>query len=434
MNVVELKDALRQLKAAVENPGLVLSNHFDELLNQVDLEYAAMLHVVSRSGRSQQICSDYSVFIARIEQFKLECISRLTAHSVESYGKQFELIESKLKLISQNSELVELKTLISHSLFELEAALFANKSLIYLNNKAISQINQKHRNLFSNQQHSIGILLTVTDEYFDRDTINSLLGQKLLLNTRGSLKASYLFEALRRQSIDTSTPCVTLDLKSIKEIDLKFKSLTHLDKYIFHDMPNLKAINLSYNHLVALDKDLLRGLTHLTTLDLSHNKLTDLHKDLFNNLSNLTEIHLYDNSIASLHKDQFEGLSSLATINLFNNKLTFLHKDLFRGLVNLLSINLFYNQINSIEKSTFQGLNKLNDVKLNYNKLDSLHGDTFQQLPNLKLVDLRHNNFTLLFKVKHLVQRQPFNQLVYWLLKIYIYMFFLSSLFKHRLF
>ncbi len=36
MNIVELTNELRQLKAAIENPGLVLSNHFDELLNHAN--------------------------------------------------------------------------------------------------------------------------------------------------------------------------------------------------------------------------------------------------------------------------------------------------------------------------------------------------------------------------------------------------------------
>jgi Leucine-rich repeat (LRR) protein len=67
---------------------------------------------------------------------------------------------------------------------------------------------------------------------------------------------------------------LSLDLPSLKRIDLCQCRLTRIEKKLFSNLPNLESLNLSYNELIEVDKNLFKNLTALKILNLSQNNIT----------------------------------------------------------------------------------------------------------------------------------------------------------------
>ena len=66
---------------------------------------------------------------------------------------------------------------------------------------------------------------------------------------------------------------LSLDLPSLKRIDLCQCRLTRIEKKLFSNLPNLESLYLSLNELVVLDKDLFKNLIALRKLNLSDNNI-----------------------------------------------------------------------------------------------------------------------------------------------------------------
>ncbi len=90
------------------------------------------------------------------------------------------------------------------------------------------------------------------------------------------------------------------------------------------------------------------GLASLRELDLRFNSISSLPENVFENLSSLTTLRLVANSLSSLPTGVFEDLSSLRTLNLAGNSLSSLPAGVFEGLSSLNLLNLSSNSQNPL--------------------------------------------------------------------------------------
>ena len=66
---------------------------------------------------------------------------------------------------------------------------------------------------------------------------------------------------------------LSLDLPSLKRIDLCQCRLTRIEKKLFSNLPNLESLYLSFNELIELEKDLFNNSVALKELYLNNNKI-----------------------------------------------------------------------------------------------------------------------------------------------------------------
>ena len=128
-----------------------------------------------------------------------------------------------------------------------------------------------------------------------------------------------------------------------------------------------KDVNLRSKEITIIEKNTFCSYNSLTTIILSGNKITQIEKETFLGLNKLTIIDLSKNQITQIERQTFQGLNSLTNIYLQRNKITQIEKETFQCLNNLTKINLSRNKITRLEKETFQGLNNLKHIDLHCN-------------------------------------------------------------------
>jgi hypothetical protein len=113
---------LNQLQSIVEQPHLFVTDYLSALRNQIDLEFVSLL-------QSESLHSTYLSFIDRVNSFEKQCLESSTL--LETKGQMNQWIE-KLKL-KINTRKFDMDYLIDKTQLKMEAKLFNNKSLVYLN-------------------------------------------------------------------------------------------------------------------------------------------------------------------------------------------------------------------------------------------------------------------------------------------------------------
>jgi Leucine-rich repeat (LRR) protein len=231
--------------------------------------------------------------------------------------------------------------------------------------------------------------------------------QLKLENYLGLKQLDLSFNALTHVNADA-----LVNAKNLELLDLSKNLISFVDEKLFaaNFFSNLKFLNLGRNLIRKLTSDMSK-LTKLYSLKVSHNQLElfpnlniplnvkdDLVKEIYFDHNNLTffnsgiftlatsyveHLTLAYNQISLISNEAFFFLKSLVNLSLSNNNLTYLNRNHLLNLFNLKYLNLSYNLISTIESNSFQNLNKLKVLDLSFNRLLVLDNYLFSGLNSL---------------------------------------------------
>ncbi|KAM3959727.1 uncharacterized protein ACR2FA_006251 [Aphomia sociella] len=182
-----------------------------------------------------------------------------------------------------------------------------------------------------------------------------------------------------------------INLTSLEEIMMTKNQIEYLSKHSFYNLPNLTVLTLDENNIKEVVTDTFFELPSLQKLYLTNNNLSVIQGGAFRRLVNLLELELDKNNISELKKECFDGLANLKRLDLRRNKLSVLNSFIFTELWNLQVLLLDNNEISIMAPRSFDGLSQLKKLSLSYNKLVTLTTGLFEGIRALSGLNLRHN-------------------------------------------
>ena len=176
-----------RLKKIVNEPHQHLIEYFDQMKNEIDLEFEHVLnHLktdvnINKTNISGDLKTSWIDIITEIDNFKNECSTKnLTLFALSQYIEQISKIEDELKLVLRSKNILDIvtqnqmkfkkiKKLINVLNFDIEKFLFNNKTIIYIDRKKCNEyellnefVDQTTSNNF---QDLIGRLIIIQDYY-----------------------------------------------------------------------------------------------------------------------------------------------------------------------------------------------------------------------------------------------------------------------------
>ncbi|XP_077989146.1 uncharacterized protein LOC144443514 [Glandiceps talaboti] len=145
------------------------------------------------------------------------------------------------------------------------------------------------------------------------------------------------------------TEVITDLLSNATEVLLSHNRITSLPGKMFANYPKMSSLDLRYNSISHVDKDAFFGLSHLSSLRLSHNKLAFITTPIFDHLLRLNYLDIGYNDYK--HVPFLKSLVELKELSLAGNKLEDIDIDFLPDLTQLFSINLRSNKLRYFPKS-----------------------------------------------------------------------------------
>ncbi len=174
VELIKLENELEKLFDILKFPGLYLANFFDELRNEIDLEFES--HKLSATLNQNNLIKDnHKLIIERAKLFEKDCIQQLKdvndsntnlftskyKQIIESIQAKFGNFKSRVDNVNQSEYELEFKNLIDlayDTLNEMESYLFNNKSIFFLNDS--KKINEKRL-----------VLIIINDNYLNKNSL-----------------------------------------------------------------------------------------------------------------------------------------------------------------------------------------------------------------------------------------------------------------------
>jgi len=149
----QIRSLLEEFKLAVNRPRLYVIKYFEDLKNQIDIEFCKTLNEINNELVEQQVKEEIyekqSYLIEKVNEFESLCLKQINEDSEIEFQVIIEKIENNLngQDISQD-ELRKIYDLLSNEVEKIQIILFQNKSMFFLNANEIKEDFEKH-------QHSI---------------------------------------------------------------------------------------------------------------------------------------------------------------------------------------------------------------------------------------------------------------------------------------
>ena len=125
---------LNQLQSIVDEPRLFVIDYLSALRNEIDLDFVSLLQSESSGG---SLRPTYLSFIDRVSLFEKQCLESLQL--IQTKGQMNQWIDKlKLKINALNettTSKIDMEYLIDKTQLRVEAKLFNNKSIVYLNKR-----------------------------------------------------------------------------------------------------------------------------------------------------------------------------------------------------------------------------------------------------------------------------------------------------------
>ncbi|XP_061390169.1 protein artichoke [Musca vetustissima] len=262
-------------------------------------------------------------------------------------------------------------------------------------------------------------LSSITDNLFSN---NSKLEQlDLSRNTIRSI-APAAFEAQKSlEYLDLSSNALSdmsislANLISLKDIDLSYNQITHINSEVIASWRQVVEIRLSNNLITELKRGSFRNLLKLQYLDLSSNEINHVEQGALKNLPELQEFVLADNKLSELKDHAFEDLPNLLASHFQYNNLRFISSESFfnspsmvflnlsnnhfrsmesiglRSMRNLEVLDLSTNAVRTVPTMPLKMLNWLVELKMDNNEICRIQGAPFEQMPRLRVLSMRNN-------------------------------------------
>jgi len=139
----EIKSLLEEFKLAVNRPRLYVIKYFEDLKNQIDIEFCKILNEINNELAEQQekeeIFEKQAILIDKINEFESLCLIKINDDSEIEFQMIIGQIENNLNEqdISQD-ELRKIYGLLSNEVEKVQKILFQNKAMFFLNANEIT--------------------------------------------------------------------------------------------------------------------------------------------------------------------------------------------------------------------------------------------------------------------------------------------------------
>jgi len=170
----EIRSLLEDFKLAVNRPMLYVNKYFEDLRNQIDIEFCKTLNEINNELVEQQvkekIYENQAVLIEKVNDFESFCLIQINEDSAIEFQVIIDQIENNLngQEISQD-ELGKIYGLLSNEVEKVQKILFQNKSMFFLKSNQIT-CNENVSNLM-NKKNLSGILITMEDCFIQKESI-----------------------------------------------------------------------------------------------------------------------------------------------------------------------------------------------------------------------------------------------------------------------
>lgn len=129
---------LKELKSAFENPRLYLARHFEELCNQIDIK--CHLYIEANPNLVKEIIDQQAEMINQVKLFETECLNQLANNrlneQLSGYIRQ-EIKRIEADLVAGLTDKDKLRQVLDDAMYEIQQVLFAQKTLVYLDDDKI---------------------------------------------------------------------------------------------------------------------------------------------------------------------------------------------------------------------------------------------------------------------------------------------------------
>ncbi len=185
-----------------------------------------------------------------------------------------------------------------------------------------------------------------------------------------------------------STSIETVDLSHNEFVAMPTSALTEASA-------SVRNLNLAYNRIEHLDSTMFANTPHLLSLSLAHNRLTILPDNIFIGLGNLMHLDLSANSIRANYKELFHYVQRLRTL-----RLAAVEADHFPALLlpRLSRLDVSGNALRDLPHFNSVSMPHLLHLNLSANQLEHLPAHSWHYWPRLKAMDISHNPIRVLTK------------------------------------
>jgi len=130
----ELNSLLERFKSAVNQPRLYVFRFFDDLKNEIDIQFCKILNETNKVKMNEQIYEQQAKLIEKVQEFESLCSSQINEESMSNLNVTIEEIEKDLNgpNVSQD-ELCKMDRVLSNELIKIHKILFQDKFMFFVN-------------------------------------------------------------------------------------------------------------------------------------------------------------------------------------------------------------------------------------------------------------------------------------------------------------
>ncbi|XP_075162124.1 artichoke [Haematobia irritans] len=321
----------------------------------------------------------------------------------------------QLRVLSlANNHLRSLDDTVFIGSFHLELLHMQENQLMAIDERALLPLAElRNLNLNANK------LSSITDNLFSNNTKL----EQLDLSRNGIKSISALaFDAQKSlEYIDLSANALTdmsislANLMSLKDVDLSYNQITHINSEVvsawrqvveirlsnnlitelrrgtFRNLFKLQYLDLSSNEIQHVEPGALKNLPELQEFVLADNKLTELKDHVFEDLPNLLASHFQYNNLRFISSESFFNSPSMVFLNLSNNHFRNMENIGLRSMRNLEVLDLSTNAVRTVPTMPLKLLNWLVELKMDNNEICRIQGSPFETMPRLRVLSMRNN-------------------------------------------
>ena len=183
MTLVQLHNNMSELKNALSNPCIHISEHFDKLRNNIDIASIELTQDKRQTNNTINLAIENQLhMINRIDEYEKECLRQLPTNQLDkNLGDEIiqsiKELEPRLEELTLGDENIEKKMnyideRIYESLLRVENQLFLGKRFIFLRKESVLRFFERFSSRKPRFEGIFGILLISGDQYFGYKSID----------------------------------------------------------------------------------------------------------------------------------------------------------------------------------------------------------------------------------------------------------------------
>ncbi|XP_065084430.1 relaxin receptor 2-like [Ochlerotatus camptorhynchus] len=152
-----------------------------------------------------------------------------------------------------------------------------------------------------------------------------------------------------------------MNLKFLKELDLRDNQIEALEAEVLAPLVDLRILYLNNNKLTKLDPGMIPPLAALRTLSVARNQIRTVTAGALD-LPSLEHLYLSENRLRLVANNTYGNLPSLLGLFLNDNEISHFQLGAFAGIYNLTTMNLKGNKFTRIDGRVLENLTSLNYI------------------------------------------------------------------------